>query len=444
MLMDKKTDAPFLFIDSTEHGKTMYKVLKYAIKKGYEKILVIDPAHISKFGFVVPINPLDYDAPPEAMSSHIMDSVRVLWQTKDFRDESIITKYAPYLIEALHASRHPLIDIESFISPPLVNQRAQILDHENQRWIVREEVDGIYSNRQTNSDAQATLRRFEPFRHSVMKAMLGSVEGINFQQLINEGYIILCNLHPAGVFDIPQQRLLGTILINEVLRAKQRMKGNSVPFHIYIDEFGHYATRKIEQILMYERHLNIYLTLAHQGFFQIEDNRVKAAVKQGCKCKFLFWTLDDKDLYEMIAMMYGGQISDREVKYVLSGLKQGQAAIKIGKQSTRVCDLRRWPDIQMSDKDLDAWFMKHYKTNPQLYRPKAEVWKEIINRFVPASTKQPITTEPRHGEKRSQQEDTSGDKGSTIFDHIANSTTLLRDKKGRNRAKDSGKKTEKN
>lgn len=398
MLMDKKLDPPyksgFLFIDSTEHGKTMYKVLKYAIKKGFKKVLVIDPRHINELGYVTPINPLDYDAPSEAMSSHIMDSLRVLWTSK-FQDESIITKYAPYLVEALHHGGFTLPDIETFIVPALVNQREQVMDTLKDgrplRFVAKEELKRIYKDRMTEKDVQPTLRRFEPFRHTVMKLMLGSKEGIDFQKLISEGWIILCNLHPGGLFDLPQQKLLGTVLINEIIRAKQRMKGHTVPFHIYIDEFGHYATSKIEQILMYERHLNIYLTLAHQGFFQIDDSRIKSAVKAGCKCKFLFYTPDDKDLYEMIALMYGGELTDREVKSVLSGLRKQQAAIKIGKQPSRVCDLRNWPDVPITDKQVDEWLKAHFKSNPQLYRPTADVWGEITHRFATNNKK---TEEP--------------------------------------------------
>jgi hypothetical protein len=200
--------------------------------------------------------------------------------------------------------------------------------------------------------------------------------------LIKEGWIILCNLHPGGLFDTPQQRLLGTILINEILRAKSRMIGHNIPFHIYIDEFGHYATKKIEQILMYERHLHVYLTLSHQGFFQIDDRRIKSAVKAGCKCKFLFFTADDKDLYEMIAMMYGGELKDRDVKAVLDKLNRQQAAIKIGKQPTHIADLRDWPDVNIPQKQVDEFILKLYKNNPQLYRPTAEVWGEITTRFA--------------------------------------------------------------
>jgi hypothetical protein len=74
-------------------------------------------------------------------------------------------------------------------------------------------------------------------------------------------------------------------------------------------------------------------------------------------------------------------VSDREVKYVLSGLKKQQAAVKINKQPTRICDLRNWPDVPITDKQVNEFLKEHFKSNPQLYRPTADVWGEITTRF---------------------------------------------------------------
>jgi hypothetical protein len=90
----------------------------------------------------------------------------------------------------------------------------------------------------------------------------------------------------------------------------------------------------------------------------------------------------------MIGMMYGGEITDRAVKHVLSQLKKQQAAIKIGKQPTRICDLRDWPDKKVTDAEIKDYLLKSFKINPHLYRPVKDVWGEITTRFA-------TTTRPR-------------------------------------------------
>lgn len=413
MLMDKTLDppyqAPFLFIDSTRDVKstTMGKVLKYAIKKGFEKILVIDPSlmnHPDKdLRYVVPINPLDYNAPTEPMAAHVADTLRVLWNSADFTQESIITHNVRFIVEALHRGGYTLAECEQMIFPSLANQRDQIINNESISWLTRQELDRIYKTCQDKHpdrawvDVQATLRRFGPFTHSSMKTIFGSKQGVNFQQLISDGWIILCNLDKTGTYDKPQQSLLGTAILNEVIRARERMKGNTTPFYVYIDEFSYYVTDKIADLLTMGRHLKIYLTLAHQWFWQIDNMpKVKGAVKGGCKSKFLFWTPDEDDVREMIGTMgYGGDITDREITFVLSALKKRQAAIRINKQLPRICDMRTWPDIdaEVSDQQVTE-FLKHlFKSNPQLYRRTAEVWGEITHRFANSKS----TTELREG-----------------------------------------------
>src|SRR5664280_321342 len=78
-LLSGKSKSGACFIDSSDNGNTMKKVLKYCAHRGFEKVLLIDPHNIQDFGYVVPINPINYKAPSEAMQGHITDSIRVLW-----------------------------------------------------------------------------------------------------------------------------------------------------------------------------------------------------------------------------------------------------------------------------------------------------------------------------------------------------------------------------
>src|SRR5437764_1276764 len=55
-LISGKSKSGACFIDSSDHGDTMKKVLKYCAHRGFEKVLLIDPWNIQDYGYVVPIN----------------------------------------------------------------------------------------------------------------------------------------------------------------------------------------------------------------------------------------------------------------------------------------------------------------------------------------------------------------------------------------------------
>ena len=65
----------------------------------------------------------------------------------------------------------------------------------------------VYTRERDWLEFQSTCRRLNPFFHSVMKLTLGSVQGIDFRKLITDGWVILVNLYPIGVFEILKQLL---------------------------------------------------------------------------------------------------------------------------------------------------------------------------------------------------------------------------------------------
>ena len=79
----------------SDNADTAYKVLKYAIKTGYGKLLLIEPSDVMRLGSVPCINPIHYNAPAPAVVGSIMDSCRILWGRGSFADTPRIQKYLP-------------------------------------------------------------------------------------------------------------------------------------------------------------------------------------------------------------------------------------------------------------------------------------------------------------------------------------------------------------
>lgn len=386
-LISGKSKSGACFIDSSDNGNTMKKVLKYCAHRGFEKVLLIDPHNIQEFGYVVPINPINYKAPSEAMQGHITDSIRVLWDSK-FSEEAIITTYLPHVIDALHSSKTTLPDSEAFTIRELAGQRAKLLSGD-MGFTSKLFFQRIYTKERDWQEFQSTCRRLNPFFHSVMKLTLGSVQGVDFRKMITDGWIILVNLYKEGVFEERHQRLLGTLILNEIIQAMSRIRHHSpdyrIPYYVYVDEFGKYATKKIADMLYYSRQSGLRMNLAHQEFEQI-DKGVMSAVRSAAKSKVLFYVTNPDDRHQMVRMMYGGDLTDRSVEFTLSQTKKQNAVIKINKGSPVLARIRDWPDAPVSSQQLKDFTLKLYTSNPQLYRPKDEVWGEIKNRFATTRT----------------------------------------------------------
>ena len=238
-----------------------------------------------------------------------------------------------------------------------------------------------FATRLNYESFQSTVNRLEPFIDPTMSLMFGSKDGLSFQDLIAKGYLILVNLDPEGIYGQEHQRLLGTIIINEITYAISRLRNSGWKgcFYLYIDEAGDYATSKLSYILDKKRKSGLRLTLSHQRFDQFGDRDVSSAVYGGTKIKVLFNTASREDRDKMLRMMYGGQLEDRDVSYVLAQLKKQHAAIKINKQppvTTRIPDI---PDIQMSRQQLKEWKLKHYQLS--FYKPVEAIKQQINERL---------------------------------------------------------------
>lgn len=380
-----------------------------SIKKGYEKVLLIDPHDFRRFGgkkgeqpSVPCINPIHYKAPAPAVVGNIMDSVRVLWGQKDYSETPRIQKYLPAVLTGLHASHSTIGDGIYFIdrhNPVYRYRREKILSALHPLNHQRVYLEEVFSSRTLLiwEGFFSTINRINPFFDPTMQLIFGSTTGIDFIKMVKEGWLILVNLDPEGVFGQEHQRLLGTVIINEIINAISRLRNTERNpkkgtwkgrYYLYIDEAGDYATRKISEILDKKRKTGLGLALSHQRFDQFADRDVASAVYGGTKIKVLFNTANREDRDRMIRLMYGGELSDREVSYTLSMLKKQYAAIKINKQSPQMTRLDDVPDANqfddgrpIDDKIITSFKQKLYTSNPWYKSPK-DILGEINNRFA--------------------------------------------------------------
>lgn len=462
-------------------GDTVYSVLRYCIKKGVEKVLLIDPHDSFTRGRICTLNPFGrieyltgqgprYNTRSSEAVGNTMDTMRILWGDKGAERTARIDKFLPAVLKALHKSRSTLHEAVYFSDqshPVYKHRRSVILDSLHELDKDRVDLESAFATSKSlfNQEFASTIRRLNPFLDDLMKLMLGSNNApVNFMKMVSEGWVVLVNLDPSRVWGIEQERLLGTLVVNELIFAVQRLidaqpKLAGRPYYVYIDEAGKYATPKLAEILDYKRHIGIRFTLAHQRFAQFEDANVRSSVEGSAKIKVLFNTPSRQDRDYMIRMMYGGDIPDRQVSYELGNLPKQQASIRINKQAPRITRIPDVPDIEVAPQVLADFKAQIYRN--EFYLSKREILDEINARFTqsrrpaqrPATHNRPGVKESPAGQHATTGDaDGLGQKGEseeTYFDKVppipgqlerhGEDTAPPRKRRGRPRKSDSQK-----
>lgn len=382
-------------LDPSDNGDTAYKILRYCAKIGFEKVCLIDPHHrYGDFAVVPCINPLHQGAPPSAVIGDMMDTVRTLWGTKDFAETARIQKYLPAVIYALQKGGYTLHESLFFTDHTnryYTSRRMEMIEKLHPADRYRIALEEVFKTRSFYlNEFASTIRRIEPFLEDTMKLIFGGKDAIPFTKLITEGWLILLNLYPQGIFGQEHQRLIGTVIINEITHAIHRLRehGWRGIYYLYIDEVGDYATPKLAYLLDKKRKSGLRVTLAHQGFDQIGDGQVLSSIYRSTKTKVLFNTKDPSDQKKMISMMYGGDLNSEQTRYALMKLKKQHAVIRVNKEDPVTVRIPDIPDVDIAPDVLKEFISKLYR-QPWYHHPQA-VLEEINARFKPQQSRSGI------------------------------------------------------
>jgi len=124
---------------------------------------------------------------------------------------------------------------------------------------------------------------------------------VNFDQLLDQKKIILCNLS-QGKLGEDTSRLIGTTIIAKIhltMLKRARMKSSlRMPFYFYIDEFQKFATPYFTNLLTEGRKFGLRVIMAEQSTTQQKDARVTQIILATVGTKICFNTASpvDEDL----------------------------------------------------------------------------------------------------------------------------------------------------
>jgi hypothetical protein len=100
---------------------------------------------------------------------------------------------------------------------------------------------------------------------------------INFDEILEKGKILICNL-AEGKLGEDTSQLLGTTIITKIQQAAMRRvrtkKNERNPFYLFIDEFQNFATSSFIKLLSGGRKFGLRLTIAEQSTSQQEDRNI--------------------------------------------------------------------------------------------------------------------------------------------------------------------------
>jgi hypothetical protein len=429
-------------LDPSDNGQTAYNLLRYCIKKGHKKVCLIDPHDID---LLPTINPLRWRGEPatDSVIQNLMESIRLLWGQSSFSDTPRIETYLSAVLTVLYNAKATIPDAQCFLVKENLaanTRREQLLHYTHSLDKSRMILEEVFHSRGQQlflGEFKTSIRRLTPFFDYLPKHIYGSTaEPMNFQKMVADKWVILVNLDKTRVWGTAAQRLLGTLVINEIITAVSdlRASGWQGQHYLYLDEAGQFATRVLADIMAYKGKSGLWATVSHQFYNQFEDKYVLDAVENLCKIKVLFYTPNATDRNRMLRDMYTGELKD-QAGDAHAFLKKQHAVIKIGKEPPATVRIADIPDItDISPAQLGEWKLKNiYQANPW-YRSAEAIREEINNRFALRSTTAGTSAkddrpargsdEPKGATGKSSEQpkpsaDTPKPKRKSVFDDIA-------------------------
>jgi hypothetical protein len=387
-----KYNCAVALLDPSNRGDTMNNVLNHCIKQGFERVCLIDLSDVfSEHKTPIPIlNPIHYKAPVGADAGNFMEVVRSTWATESWAQTSIIEQYLPSVIACLHSSDRPLFDSISLTAkdePRYLKVRDELIGQMKTEYPYLQynvALKNIFAskNPKVYEAFATTARRLNPLYVEPLGYMICKSEpAINFYDLIANNWLILVNLYRGGLYDRAQQTYLGSMVVNEIVRAVNRLRNNKWKgrCYLYVDEAGQFTTESVADVLTYERKSGLILTLSHQLYGQFKQEDIRATVEGLTKIKVLFNVPRTEDSERMAKMMYGGDINPADAAYVARQLKKQYAIIKNNKRPPRSFNVTDIKTPQVSEKIRFSFKEKIY-SNPW-YMSLEHAKGEINNKF---------------------------------------------------------------
>lgn len=123
------------------------------------------------------------------------------------------------------------------------------------------------------------LTRLDSFlRPRIIRNMVCQQRGIDFEAVLNQRKILLVKL-PQGLIGTENCYLIGSFVVSKIHQAalSRQANHNRPDFFCYLDEFQHFITPSMEDLITGARKYHVGLVLSHQGIEQLQKHSTDLA-----------------------------------------------------------------------------------------------------------------------------------------------------------------------
>ena len=308
------------------HGDLYHRVLDFCAYLNIERPDLgltdrVIPVDIAERQHILGFNPIQRNARVKVYQVvALMEAIRKCWGQGSFQETPRLARWLYNTIYAVIDSGTTFLQTLHMVTPQANPYRREITKRITSPNIRAEWESLARKSEEKREDrVESCLNRIRPFvEHEVIRRIIGQHEDtINFHDVLGSGKIVLVNLARQGVISDDDRHLLGTLLVNELLTAAfARKAGERKPYYLFIDEFEHFVTKDICEILDGGRKFGLHLTLAHQHLGQLKekDPEVYFSAMANARTKVVFGGMMDDDLDVMAKEMFVGELNPDEIK----------------------------------------------------------------------------------------------------------------------------------
>lgn len=153
------------------------------------------------------------------------------------------------------------------------------------------------------------------FSDSAKRVLEQPKSTINFEEIIDEGKILICNFS-KGLIGEDTSELFGITVLAKLqlasLRRARVRQGTRKPFYLYVDEFQNFATQSFVQMLSESRKYKLFLTMAEQSTSQQKDQRMVQIVLANVGTILCFRTGNPAD-EKLLLPLFSPYINEGEI-----------------------------------------------------------------------------------------------------------------------------------
>lgn len=307
------------------HGTLYDKIVEWCALEGMDKrrrIHLFEPTREDwTFGF----NPLQFDVEHRHEIDYCVDAVMKVfaqvWGGENTQKTPLLKRCLKLTLFTLVANGATLLEARNLTSAEDHTGIKEYLSGQLEDSIYRQEWRDMAaaSKRRFNELFSSTNNRlFDFLSAEIIKHIVGQQQQVlDFSTIMEKGDVLLVDLSSRGRrFSRDHARIIGSLIVNDVLLKARKRAESSAPFYLYIDECYRYLNEDIEDILFETRKFGLHLTLAHQDLSQLgaPDDSIRGAVMGGAQTKVVFHIGRMKDAEIFANEIFAGEIDYEEPK----------------------------------------------------------------------------------------------------------------------------------